>query len=190
MKTFEITKEQILELANTYGTDTSTCLRSNLTTYLKCNFPEAFETELEVGKWLKYKHSSTIIYRTGNTSGYGINSNGDWEEYDNYTFEKRPKDWRLATEQEVKTALTDEFFRKVKIGNTVKCLNGLSVDIRGKMTFFESSTNTLLLQDDCFRFELFKDGKWAEIISEPIELTLEQIAEKFNVNVEQLKIKK
>ena len=41
-----------------------------------------------------------------------------------------------------------------------------------------------------FGIHVFNNGKWAEIIEEPIELTLEEIAEKFGCKVEQIKIKK
>lgn len=194
MRTFEITKEQILELANTYGTDTSTCLRSNLTTYLKCNFPEAFKTELEVGKWYSHKEGECLAFVEKLTDndfiGYGFeypkkwrNTKGNWT--NGYS------KWTLATEEEVKTALIAEAKRrgfkhgvKIKPINKVTHLNN-KIDLGYKICFYERD-NEFWMGGYC----LFKDGKWAEIISEPIELTLEQIAEKFNVNVEQLKIKK
>ena len=63
MKTFEITKEQILELANESSFTKAT---------LKKMFPQAFEIELEVGKYYKTK-SGYFCYQENNLS-YGINN--------------------------------------------------------------------------------------------------------------------
>ena len=181
MKTqFTVDKEFIKEAYNSACPDWKAKLKNK--------FPQAFESELEVKKW--YKHNKFLLYIIDETHWYGFDVCGAWNDYVIYEHLIIDKSLVPATEKEVQTALTNEFFSKVKVGNTVKCLNGVAVDIEGKNTVFEKSTNTLLLEDTYRRFEIFKDGKFAEIISEPIELTLEEIAEKFNVNVEQLKIKK
>lgn len=188
MRKFEITKEQILELAEK---------QSGRRAKLKQWFPQAFQSELKTGKWYKSNLLEGKLYCftkfeqcDGYVRRYYYGFSEDVWRLDYTASNRLDKSWTPATDKEVETALTNEFFSKVKVGNTVKCLNGVAVDIEGKNTVFEKSTNTLLLEDTYHRFEIFKDGKFAEIISEPIEFTLEQIAEKFNVNVEQLKIKK
>jgi hypothetical protein len=169
---------------------------STLKTKIENQFPELFP-KAEVGKWYKSTdNKSFIFYITDSTVdryfGYGIlGLSNNW--LNKWNFVKGSVYGTTlveATKEEVETALTNEFFSKAKVGNTVKCLNGVAVDIEGKNTVFEKSTNTLLLEDTYHRFEIFKDGKFAEIISEPIELSLEQIAEKFGVDVSQIKIKK
>lgn len=205
MKKFEITKEQILSIAENYGNDNNTCLRSNLTTYLKCDFPQAFESELETGKWYKGDVDfKSLIYITGledkksyTTIKYYGFTFGDYSESGTIANYEHEKSLVPATDKEVETALIAEAKRRgYRNGVTFKSLdyNFKNVKIIDDFFSFDFNNNDLYLKVDApsgqrYR-SVFLKGKWAEIISEPIELTLEQIAEKFNVKVEQLKIKK
>lgn len=185
MKTFEITKEQILDLIN--------CSNKIKVDYrLKEWFPQAFQSELEVGKWYKVNLFEEKLYcftKFEQCDGfvkryyYGF-SGGNFRE--DYTASRKLDDsWTLATEKEVETALIAEAKRRGLVdGVFIKSF------IYGK-SFLKG--DRYYISNGIFKLNgnwLMKDGKWAEICEEPIELTLEQIAEKFNVNVEQLKIKK
>lgn len=180
MKTFEITKEQILELADQHSWSENK---------LKDWFPEAFKTELEVGKWYKVvSNGKTCLFNhQPESSSYGF-WRGVWK---SGSWSTNSEDFacdniELATEEEVKTALIEEAKRRGYVGNfKVKPLwightywDCADTQIR----FYE---NTLY-----FSSAIFHDGVWAEIIPQEVELTLEQIAEKFNIDVKQLKIKK
>lgn len=194
MKKFEITKEQIESL---YNCDYLSEIKQDL----KSMFPQAFESELEVGKWYKSDYPLLIFItevKHHELVGYGFNAVGFYSEgtfctradernrVDYNTFNFKP-----ATDKEVETALINEAKRRgFKEGVEIKPINKVihlnnKIDLEYNTCFYESE-NEFWMGGYC----LFKDGKWAEIISEPIEVTLEQIAEKFNVNVEQLKIKK
>ena len=100
------------------------------------------------------------------------------------------KSWTLATKEEVETALIAEAKRRgFKDGNH-KCLRGETLPKCNKRMYYDEDMNELRFTIESRYNVIFKNGKWAEIISEPIELTLEQIADKFGVEVEQIKIKK
>lgn len=180
MKKFEITKEQILQL-NNY--DKHYCKVA-----LKEWFPQAFKIELEIGKW--YKHNKFLLYIIDKTHWYGFDVSGAWNDYATYEDLMTDKDLLPATDKEVETALIAEAKRRgfkegVKYFNA--SLPSFKETARNNEFKYINSDEVILYLDGN---TIFYNGKWAEIISEPIEVTLEEIAEKFNVNVEQLKIKK
>ena len=182
MKKFEITKEQILEVAS-WGN------RKDLVK-LREWFPQAFESELEVGKW--YKHNKFLLYIVDKTHWYGFDGCGNWNDYVKYEYLMTDKDLKPATDKEVETALIAEAKRRgFKEGVRYIAVG----EEKGRVGYYYSERlrygvggKDALCQAGCPR--IYFEGKWAEIISEPIEVTLEEIAEKFGVNVEQLKIKK
>lgn len=187
MKKFKITKEQILEIASWVNRQDLVKLREW--------FQQAFESELEVGKWYtplnQYEGIALVCVKNPNDTdnfGYGFDWLGNWTDK-GYTVSEEQKT-RLATKEEVETALIAEAKRRGldRQGISIKCLELLNVQLSHKNDFacFRYSDNGIYYNG----IKVYKNGKWAEIISKPIELTLEQIAEKFNVNVEQLKIKK
>lgn len=186
MKTFEITKEQILELANESSFTKAT---------LNKMFPQAFESELEVGKWYKTKNGHLKFFVDEGTA-YGFDMIGNWNEVGKgYRYSFRSDNyWTPATDKEVETALIAEAKRKYTLGCKIKKLDNfyygssnLIIDDLTKIQY-EKASNQLAIKDKKgFWICIFKNGKWAEIISEPIELTLEQRIERIE---EQLKIKK
>lgn len=179
MKKFEITKEQILELvennANSKGT-------------LQHWFPQAFESELEVGKWYKNKYNSLFyvsefnddVYKT-----YGF-KNGKWISDVNTDKNSDFSSDVLATEEEVKTALIKEAEKRgFKKGTIIKeCLEGGDFDAKINGKQFEVSCNSLWIDSytNGKNVCIFKEGKWAEITSEP--LTIEQRLERIEKKLE------
>ena len=162
MKKYELTQEQINQLAE----------EKHAKELLKEFIPEAFENELEVGKWyrLRNKALNWLMCYTENRYGcYGFNSKNLYSnEYVMYGY----NDWKLATEEEVKEALINEAIKRgYKKG--VKCKFGTSKEIRVIETnnfFFEFNSNKLYLRHSSGdnADEIFRNGFWAEIVSEYI----------------------
>lgn len=163
---------------------------------IEAQFPDLFP-EVTANKWYKSTdNESFMFYITDSTVdmyyGYGIlGSSNSW--YNKWHFGKESVYGRAlveATEKEVKTALIAEAKRR---GFNKTTMITQTFDKNQKMCIgFWDESSVKFERNKLFAkgVRIFDNGKWAEITSEPIELTLEQIAEKFNVNVEQLKIKK
>lgn len=170
-------------------------------TKIENQFPELFpKVELEVGKWYKWKDTGDVFLYITNfngdkVKGFGVDKT-DWFDNRNnvnYWGYKNDKFWTLATKEEVETALIAEakrrgFKKGIKITH-----NGLLDEYGHKIVSGERSVRTELFsyEENVLRMNchiIYSNGVWAEIISEPIELSLEQIAEKFGVDVSQIKI--
>ena len=194
-ETFIITREQILQL-NSYN-------KYNVGIALKEWFPKAFEVELEAGRWYKLPTFGKLMFMFtggfGNDATYGFNRIGEF--CDKIGVQRtRIEEYVPATDEEVETALIEEAKRRgFKKGVRVNDIyNG------------KSDTDTTTISSNDFDYEgvplgkfqdkmalrdskgniLFVDGQWADVIHSPIELTIEEIAERFGVSVEQIKIKK
>lgn len=152
MKTFEITKEQIIKLHKNEGSK-----------YVKEWFPDAFKPELEVEKWYKYPIFSEkfIFHFNGNidTFQYGFDAIGDFsislairnEEINQY-FEITP--------QEVENALINEAKKRGLnvYGAYIESTQGICGNITGGSYVY--SSNKLYYSG----FVIFDNGQWAEII--------------------------
>jgi hypothetical protein len=196
MKKFEITKEQI-----NYYYDKCDSVGQ---VQLMRDFPKAFETELEDGKWYKwllYTNKPVFLFvesfKNGNkVKAYGLD-NSIWFDNRNelnYWGYKTDKYWILATEQEVTTVLIEEAKKRgFKEGVTISStgINEFKQDeykpFSGNFSF-KPKLNILECKNG--NGHIFDNGTWATIIPQEVELTLEEIAEKFNIDVNQLKIKK
>ncbi len=195
MKKFEITKEQIITICEKFGKDNSTSLRSNLTNHFKTILPEAFESELEVGRWYKEKRKSKLIIcftDVENGYGYGLNRIDEWVT----DFRRNDKEvFELATPKEVETALINEAKKRGFVNGVIVEKSGINSDFN--MTFYPIKENNLkyfhLLNIlDSREGHIFDNGKWATIIPQPLtlEVTLDEIATMYGIDVNNLKIKK
>jgi len=119
---YTITKEQIINL-NKYGN----LFTSNSP---KDMFPDAFKTELEVGKWYKTPYCGGALFcvtdldniKNGHISGYGTEVSYGWQglKKDYWYLDKG---YTEATQEEVKEALISELIRLgVKKGAYFNCL--------------------------------------------------------------------
>ena len=182
MKKFELTKEQLTYL---HSVDS---VKETIEEW----FPSEFQ-KLEYGKWYKCTfNNNRISLQVDKNTRYGFDFSGDWINFNNAMVDITKEDsWTLATPQEVEEALTKEAVKRyeIKIGITLKWnFDG----VKYSSTYWEDL--------DCFKYKnnslffnggiLMQNGIWAEIVSEPIELTLDQVAEKFGYDVEQIKIVK
>lgn len=161
MKTYELTQEQINQLAE----------KKHAKELLKEFIPEAFETKLEVSKWYISEHY--LVYYLGNYKCNCIElSNGKWIENVYHPLSDHLKNYRLATEEEVVKALINEAIKRgYKKG--VKCKFGTSKEIRTIETnkfFFDFNSNKLYLRHSSGdnADEIFRNGFWAEIVIEDI----------------------
>lgn len=138
--------------------------------------PAATKNALEVGKWYKStKHQKVLLYYTGKEyENYGFSPMGEWttrvrmKEADIYT---------EATPEEVETALINEAKKRGYKEGTV--INGISEnDIKAlrcvladKMEYYGNVLHGLTPEEHWDRNNsnpsIFKNGKWAEIVSPP-----------------------
>ena len=172
MKTYELTQEQINQLAE----------KKYAKELLQKFIPEAFETKLEVGKYYIHKiHNDLIniaeINEKDEIKFYGF----DYDETENtsrfidernsplfYGYGKDFKNWRLATEEEVSEALINEAKKRYS-NKKVRCLdtnNIIEIDFN-EFTYYEDVNGLYAFDNDLeTEIEIFKDGIWAEIIEE------------------------
>lgn len=178
---------------------------------IKKEAPELFEDEvrLEVGKWYKFKEGYDVrsysnfmfLYsgEEGDCAASGFNTKGDWCE--NTLGVNYQNSYREATREEVKSALVKEAKKRgYKVGVKIKPIGKYPITTIGRLDFsYWEIDNEITLhvvalenewEDSCSNPQIFKDGKWAEIIKEQkVELTLQEIADKFGVSVESLRVK-
>tara|TARA_R110000868_G_scaffold312096_2_gene573034 strand:- start:1360 stop:1950 length:591 start_codon:yes stop_codon:yes gene_type:complete len=191
MENYTITEEQIKQAHN------HAC--SEWKERIERWFPDAFKSELMVGRWAYIKHNSmdnALIFIKDKSEHYtyGFNHAGEWtEKYDNENFHNRYiKDFvQYATMEEVESALIEEAKRRyganweqVEINAHADGANWSGLGIN------KGSFNIGVFWNKMYSVNgvIYIDGVWAEPLLK-IEVTLREIAEKFNVSVEQLIIK-
>lgn len=160
--------------------------------FLNHKFPS-----LEAGKW--YMHLDNLLFYVreiieNKCYGYGF-WDGEWFNNDKiiHYINHGIEDMRQATDKEVEEALIAEAKRRgFKKGVMFIPLfrGGRNYSDSYQLSGDFSYDNEEKSLDVDYKFRIFAHGKWAEIISEPLEVTLEEVAEKFNVSVDQIKIKK
>ena len=173
MKTFELTQEQINQLAE----------KKHAKELLQKFIPEAFKTKLEVGRWYKSKNKSkkTLFFTNKEKCdydvGYGFDFIGKYYGADFNLEGSDAEDFELATEEEVREALINEA-KKRGYKEGVKCKFGIIEEIRTIETnyfVFKLEYNTLGIKLKNGNADvIFRSGKWAEII-EQSEPTKEEI---------------
>ena len=133
---------------------------------IRKEFPQLFDNKLEVGKWYKSR-ANRLVYRTGNYNNYGFCRGMIWKN-DLMCYE--PKNWELATPQEVETAFKDLFIKMGFIkGKVFKCLDtNLEITIKNSnLDFDHFETGNIIYIDD---YQVFKNGKLATIIETPTDI--------------------
>ena len=169
-------------------------------------FPETFKP-YKIGDWVWVKSpyflygERMLVYFNGFSScAYGFYAFGFcftiWTE--NFRFPACHKGMVItkATNKEVKDALIAEAnkrgFKKgvtiipvgydnpQKISDPFYCINNHRVTTTSPQSEWDKN---------CSNPPIYRNGVWASIVAQQTELTLEQIAEKFNINVGDLRIK-
>lgn len=184
---YEITKEQILEIHDR----TSVHNQEQLEEW----FPEAFKTELEVGKWYLIDGNKCGIYGLfllGNFSGeeqssnYGFTFSGKWAD-DLTLYHNDLKTYtRLATPEEVETALINEAKKRgykggIKLSPLQHCSNSIDTEKEDVYKFIAKVSGEIGHRLELNGTGIYQDGKWAEILPQkktvaPMEKALKIIA--------------
>ena len=172
MKKYKLTQEQIDRLAE----------KKHAKKLLQEFVPEAFKTELEVGRWYRLKDNPEILalydcFKHHRPYAYIFNENGNYEYRVEFSLFELPTYWELATEEEVSEALINEA-KKRGYKEGVKCKFGIIEEIRTieiNDFVFKLEYNTLGIKSKNGNADIiFRSGKWAEII-EQSEPTKEEI---------------
>ena len=162
MKTYELTQEQINQLAEVPNTQ-----------YLLQEFiPEAFETKLEVGKWYISEHY--LAYYLGDYKCNCIKlSDGAWFENIYHSLSGHLKSYKLATKEEVREALINEFKKRLGKNKKVKTLKDtweepIIIEVNFEEFRYHSKENELWTscKKTGIGYKVFDNGVWAEIIEE------------------------
>ena len=186
MENYTITKYQIEKLA-----DEDSIVKE----LLKGWFPESFKTELEIGKWYKYKLA--LFYVTNKISNhtnyynvFGFDVDGNWMTDNAKTW--FDENYIEATPEEVEEALIKQ--GGYKIGLKTKCLvSQRKIVLKGKPFYRDGK-----IYADTDRFTgyavLFIDGEFSKILHEEKtvitkERDLKIIAKKMKVSPENIEIK-
>ena len=187
MENYTITKEQVLKLANKAEQGCTSVIESDLKNW----FPEAFKTELEVGKWYKMKGNTHFLCNFNgnignNGNSYGFNLKGKW--MDNSMCFQNCDTYVEATPEEVESALINEAKKRGFIEGTqyLSPVNKYKRAFDGEMYFnhnnlFENSKS------------IFNNGIWATILPQkktvvPMDKALKIIAKKMKVSPENIEI--
>lgn len=177
MKTFELTQDQINQLAEVPNTQ-----------YLLRKFvPEAFNTEPVKGNW--YISQYYLIYYLGNSRCHCIKlSDGKWLENIYHSLTGHLKNYRSATEEEIEVALIREakkrFGRGWSNAKIEKCLyygNDECVNANKFNISINFEENLLWNNNGC----IFNSGEWAKPLTETKEA--EPTSEEINRVLEYLK---
>jgi hypothetical protein len=171
----KIKKEQLKHIYNVLEKEKIGYLQKTLNEW----FPELFEVKLEAGKWynidrskeIKDDYKALVFFKGETKKAYGFdhggvycNDYGSQSTWSNLNYKITP-----ATESEVKEALINEAIKKYKEGQTLKGVSTgtfKKIDIRIKDSeefHYYFNRNELYVCG----FQIFDNGKWAEIIKEP-----------------------
>lgn len=165
---YETTKEFILDAHK------DAC--PELKAKIEKEFPDLFKTKFNINSWYKTNSGAMVCYQGGENS-YGFTTFGEWKDI-GYHWTLPSNEWTPATDEEVFSMLKKEAEKRVLVDGVTLAKeginNGLHLDLRPiKGYYFDSIENIL----DSANGEgwLMKDGKWATIVEQPKEMTLEEI---------------
>ena len=144
---------------------------SDWKTNIEKEFPKLFKKDaLVVGKWyinidgLKCLHFVTKITDSKEYFAYGFSFSNEWKNNKGFgsVNDYTNKNFRLATDKEVEEALIKEAKRRgFKEGVEFKSMNNKFSVLNESFRYQEISKNTL----DAFGcYNIFQEGKWAEIV--------------------------
>ena len=165
-------------------------------------FPETFKP-CSVGDWVwldidPFGGCSSLMYFQGwYVKTYGFNTFGNWEPcFDISRYSNMKGKATKATDKEVKDALIAEANKRgFKKGVTIIPV-GYDNPQKISDPFYYISNHRVIASSprsewskNCPNPEIYRNGVWASIVEQQTELTLEQIAEKFNISVGDLRIK-
>jgi hypothetical protein len=125
--------------------------------------------------------SGALVYRTADKCGYGIDSCGDWQTFDNWSFVSQPYNWQLAPEEEVKEMLIEEAKRRGIWDCPIIDVDGDKLE-EGMIEYdemFSIETNQLWSQYGL----VFDNGKWATPIEEEKTETIHLFGNMYKISL-------
>jgi len=148
----KITKEQVSRIHNLSSLEGKK--------YIKELFPDAFKTELIVGKWYWFKN--TLFNYQLDNDVYGFNKGGSWCNIKCWSWPKEYGYDREATNEEVFEALKNEAVKRGYQNKHIRLIRCAIGDISmGKLNDNFYRDNLTLMNNS---YTVFCDGQWAEII--------------------------
>jgi len=204
MKTY--TKKEVEELFNEFADNYG---RNSYKEFLKAKGI----TGLEVGKWYKHKGNTfsdetslfcmTSTSESGAVYGYGFNERGEWlveECHNSDTCMSNSVSKKYLVEvihEEVEEALIREAKKRYKIGDRFLCLEHGTISSVCQLEDWSNignNENTLwndggeeMVSKEHDNALMFKNGKWATIIDEAKEMTVEEISKKLGYEIKVVK---
>jgi hypothetical protein len=155
---------------------------------LEEKFPDAFK--VEVGRWYtSYTGGLWFIQKIlgeDRQISYGFNYNGKWVDLGDRSSICLEPTHALNVEQH----LIEEAIKRGYTKDNFICLIGGEGERFDGWHYCEFDNILYTAKKGYGGYAVFRDGKWAEIKDKSVELSMEEIAEKFGIKVEQLKIKK
>lgn len=192
MENYTITREQVLRLFGGGSSDVRKCLNDM--------FPDAFNKELEVGKWYKQSDEPQHLFcikkiDSNKYTFYGFNICGNFTS--DYWYFIDDSQLIEATDKEVAVALINEAVKRgykkgvkfIPLFRDGTCYKKSSiVEIKEDRILF---MNNELSNDSAHR--LFSSGQWSEIVPEKKVISMEKalkiVAKKYKVEPENIEIK-
>lgn len=131
--------------------------------------------ELPNNVW--YKHSdydNVLIFKTGKREGCGIDDRCLWVDNTSvWSFYDRPASWRNATREEIEKALIKEAKKRglvegvrIKSRWLIRNTDGTSATPISNIYSYDPFSNQLSVVNSGHSYTLFKDGEWAEPVTE------------------------
>lgn len=148
--------------------------------YLKDNFKECFETDLEVNRWYKATNFGKLMFyfngKFGNSITYGFDYDG---EFKNKIGVHEDEKYVPATEKEVEEAFVKEARKRYNKNDSIQ---SLWKTIIGNIDLgFKNEFNLDKNEFWYGGYLVFKDGTWAEILTRTY--TIAEAESKFNIKI-------
>jgi hypothetical protein len=177
MKKVELSEEFVLEAHKAACNDWKQRIEKEV--------PELFNPKLEKGRWYKQIHEDgnmilSCFQGFGNFQ-YGFSARGNWSnQIGNAWISSATCKVELATDKEVETALIKEAEKRgFKEGN-YKGLEKLYIDSKFTGWHYGSGLNKLYSAEEGEGGDvIFHNGKWAEIIENPIPKKLQKLIDEY-----------
>lgn len=131
---------------------------------------------LQVGKWYRHNCGNSLVFRNNDSGNYGFFIDKWGEDF----LCSVPSQWTPATHKEVQYALIEEAKRRYKTNDIVKCKHHNCDTVIHEMLSFVFHEKKLWSKSDFGNVCIFKDGKWAEVISNPIQEKIDKLEQELN----------
>lgn len=159
-------------------------------TKLEEKFPDVFKSLVKAGQWYTSDFGGLWyiqeIIGDKEQLSCGFNRSGQWVD----SGERSSLGLKSTTQSFVEKKLVAEAIKRGYTKDNFHCLIGEIDESFDGWHYSEFDNILYTAKKSCGGHAVFRKGEWANIKEKSVELSMEEIAEKFGINVEQLKIKK